>query len=92
MASFNWGHFIAYFVLGLAYAYGFGRHAERLSVKVLIIGLCLVYGLTDEYHQSFVDGRSPDSADLLHDGIGAALGMLLLTFPPVVKRWRRLAV
>ncbi|QHT61878.1 VanZ family protein [Paenibacillus lycopersici] len=92
MADFNWGHFVAYFALALAYAYGFGRRAERLSAKAAVVLLCLAYGLTDEYHQSFVAGRSPDFEDLLHDGIGAALAMLLLTFPPVIKQWRRLAV
>ncbi|QHW34357.1 hypothetical protein GZH47_28570 [Paenibacillus rhizovicinus] len=92
MSNFDWGHFIAYFALGLSYAYGFGRHAGRPSVKAFIILLCVVYGLTDEYHQSFVAGRTPDLSDLLHDGIGAGLAMLLLTIPQVFKLWRKLAV
>jgi VanZ family protein len=33
------------------------------------------YGLTDEFHQSFVPGRTPDVRDLVADGVGAALAL-----------------
>jgi VanZ like family len=92
MSSFDWGHFIAYFALGLSYAYAFGARAARFPAKALVVLLCVLYGLTDEYHQSFVAGRTPDPSDLLHDAVGAALAMLLLTVPPVFRQWRRLAV
>lgn len=36
--------------------------------------LATAYGATDEWHQSFVDGRSSDRADWYADTIGAALG------------------
>lgn len=91
MCNFDWGHFAAYFVLALTYAYGFGIGAERLPIKAIIVLLCLFYGLTDEYHQSFVAGRTPDVADLRHDGLGAALAMVLIAVPPLRTWWRRLA-
>ncbi|SDW58489.1 VanZ family protein [Paenibacillus sp. CF384] len=90
MTSFDWGHFIAYFVLALTFSYGFARRAERWSFKVLIVLLCVLYGVTDEYHQSFVSGRTPDLADIQHDGIGAALAVVIVALSFVNKLWRRL--
>ncbi|RAP78083.1 VanZ family protein [Paenibacillus montanisoli] len=90
MQSFDWGHFIAYFALALSFDYGFGRRAERWPVKVLIVGLCLLYGVTDEYHQSFVSGRMPDAADLRNDSIGASIAVVLVALPGVKNLWRRL--
>lgn len=82
--GFNFGHFIAYYVLALLVWWGFGSH--RLSVKVIVVLLCLVYGATDEYHQTFVEGRYPDIYDLRNDGIGAALAMLTISIPFVRRR------
>ncbi|SFS61040.1 VanZ family protein [Paenibacillus sp. BC26] len=90
MSSFDWGHFIAYFVLALTFDYGFARRARRWTFKVAIVLLCVLYGLTDEYHQSFVSGRSPDIADLRHDGIGAAIAVVVVALPLIRKPWRRL--
>ena len=41
----------------------------------LICGLlAIVYGVSDEWHQSFVPERSADAADVLADAIGALVG------------------
>lgn len=61
----------------LAYLYlgtlgGNGTRRERL----LAWGLALLYGITDEIHQSFVPGRHPSAVDIVVDGIGAALAVL----------------
>jgi len=42
---------------------------------VLIIGI--IYGLTDELHQSFVPGRTSDIYDFLVDLIGIILSLCL---------------
>lgn len=42
------------------------------------LGLTFGYALIDEYHQSFVPGRSPDIADLVADLFGAVLATVLL--------------
>lgn len=39
--------------------------------------LCLLYGMTDEFHQAFVPGRSAQVGDLIADLIGGLLGGLL---------------
>jgi VanZ family protein len=33
----------------------------------------VAYGVTDEWHQSFVPGRSADAIDLVADAVGAGL-------------------
>jgi VanZ family protein len=38
---------------------------------------CLLYGASDEFHQSFTPKRTPDWHDLLADTIGGAIGGLL---------------
>ncbi|OXM85899.1 VanZ family protein [Paenibacillus rigui] len=86
MKDFDWGHFIAYFVLALTFAWALSSKRLTWRRKLIVILLCVLYGLTDEYHQSFVPGRTPDLMDLRNDAIGAALAMLLLTFPPL-RRW-----
>ncbi|MBB3114422.1 hypothetical protein FHS18_006543 [Paenibacillus phyllosphaerae] len=85
MSDFNWGHFAAYFILALSFDYGFGSNSDRLPVKLVIVMLCLLYGVTDEYHQSFVGGRTPDWHDLRNDTIGAALAVLTTSLPWVRK-------
>ena len=42
----------------------------------VLIGL--VYAATDEIHQSFVPGRSPDAADWVADALGVVVGSFVL--------------
>ncbi|MBM9519788.1 VanZ family protein [Desulforhopalus vacuolatus] len=39
----------------------------------LTVFFCIFYGITDEFHQSFIPGRSPDIFDVFADSIGAFL-------------------
>jgi len=90
MESFDWGHLAAYFVLALLLEYAAGLSALRLRTKLVVVLLCVAYGVTDEYHQSFVGGRMMDPHDLLNDGIGAAAAVLFTAIPAVRKRWIKL--
>jgi VanZ family protein len=54
----------------------------------LALGLTILYGVSDEIHQSFVPGRAAQLADLLFDAAGAGMMIwliwrveLLRTFP-----------
>lgn len=85
MQSFDWGHFIAYFTLALAFAWAVSAGSFTVKEKLLAILLCVLYGLTDEFHQQYVPGRAPDWHDIRNDGIGAALAMLVLSFPGLHK-------
>ncbi|HEY0828507.1 MAG TPA: VanZ family protein [Bacilli bacterium] len=89
MKGFNWGHFFAYFILALTFFWALGEESSGFRLKFIIVILCLLYGLTDEYHQGFVEGRSPDIKDLLNDSIGAALAMLFISIPFVKQFYSR---
>lgn len=81
MASFNWGHFLLYFVLAVTYYWAFLPRSSTWKGKALVVLFCFAYGITDEFHQSFVPGRSPDVMDLRNDAIGAALAMAVVSIP-----------
>lgn len=48
---------------------------ERSRAWLVALVLTLLYALSDEFHQAFVPGRTPDPLDLLCDGCGAILGL-----------------
>jgi len=52
-----------------------GYTRGQVWFSVLIASL---YGISDEFHQSFVPGRTPDVADWLADTLGALLAAMLL--------------
>jgi VanZ family protein len=66
-------HFAAYAGLGGLLAYG-GAPAALGPLPLIAIGT--LYGASDEVHQSFVPGRSPDPLDWLADTLGAIAGVL----------------
>jgi VanZ family protein len=45
---------------------------------VLALVICVVYAISDEYHQSFVPGRSSEPSDVGIDSAGAFLAALLI--------------
>lgn len=74
-------HVSEYLVLAvlLARALNNGIRRPVPSARLLLAwGLCAGYAVTDEIHQIFVPGRSPDARDALADACGAALGLLML--------------
>ena len=73
-------HFIAYGILGFLLAKSFKDSNNGLALKQIIIAglFALLYGASDEIHQSFVAGRDASWADLLADGIGGFVGAFLL--------------
>lgn len=56
--------------------------ARGRTRRAALLGACLaaLYALTDEWHQSFVPGRSLDPADLVADVAGAFSAALLAPF------------
>jgi VanZ family protein len=51
------------------------------------IVLATMYGVSDEFHQSFVPGRSPDRFDVVADCVGATIGVALGWLAGAVHRW-----
>jgi VanZ family protein len=65
-------HAVIFAVLAVLWARALGG---RPRAWLLALVLTLLYALSDELHQAFVPGRTPDPLDLLCDGAGAALGL-----------------
>lgn len=72
-------HATAYAVLAFltlnSFKHGFSTRRPALLVSFIF---CALYGASDEWHQSFIDGRHADSLDWLADCIGAVIMLLSL--------------
>jgi len=69
-------------------------HAGRRFMPLALLALatvlfCSLYGLSDEWHQSFVEGRQADVYDWLADSLGALLLTLTLWKREVVLLGRK---
>jgi VanZ family protein len=77
------GHALGYLLLGRAYLYGLARDKKA---PWLAWGLAILYACTDEFHQSFVPGRSPRLMDIGIDAIGTLVGLLPVLIWPRRER------
>lgn len=86
------GHFTGYAILGtlVLRAFARGRWAG-VTTAVAIVALlgCSFYGATDEFHQAFVPGRTPDVNDWAADTFGAAAAIVVWRLVAVVVMARR---
>lgn len=48
-----------------------------IKTSIIAFGLCIAYAMTDEYHQSFVQGRTGTIRDVLYDTIGMFFAWLV---------------
>ena len=74
------GHALGFGLLGLAYYYAL---PQRLSVGyqwVLAFLMAILFALSDEFHQSFVEGRNSSLVDVVIDGVGAAVALTIGAF------------
>lgn len=70
------GHFTVYVVLALLVSRATAPegHLSKWN-KILVIGWCAAYALSDEWHQSFVPGRDASVFDLAVDVLGVLGGL-----------------
>jgi len=73
-------HFIAYFVLGITFCIWIPSKkwfAKPIIYGIFVVILCTLFGISDEYHQTFVPGRSADLCDLAADFAGGVVAVLV---------------
>lgn len=75
-------HFCIYAVLG---ALGFLTFVSYTSIPFALrcffsLLMSVLYSMSDEYHQTFISGRSGELRDVLIDGAGALTGILFCAF------------
>ncbi|HGY57031.1 MAG TPA: VanZ family protein [Caldithrix abyssi] len=73
-------HFVVFGILGVLMARGFARSGNvfiRQHYVLTSIVFAVLFALTDEWHQSFVPGRTADWLDWLADTLGILIFIVL---------------
>ena len=77
-------HLFLYFGLGVLLHLTF-KNSDHVILRkyaaIFAVILGIIYGISDEFHQSFVPGRSSSVHDLLADGIGVTIAQILFPYP-----------
>lgn len=74
------GHFTVYFALAALTWWGLGALGLSPRSRIAIaFAVATLYGVSDEWHQSFIPGRHPDIVDIITDATGAAAGLAVVT-------------
>ena len=86
-------HASAYSIMGLLAWRNF-KHliSSPIILALLSIAFCSLYGLSDEWHQSFIVGRESDVADWVADTSGAVMAVMSLHKLSSAKHYKRLKV
>jgi hypothetical protein len=69
------GHLAEYAILGVLVLLALADSGPAGRAALIALIACSAYGITDEFHQSFVPGRTPDVLDWAADTVGAAIGV-----------------
>ena len=87
-------HFASYALLAALLVRALASARLRNITARVAIGafvLATFYGVTDEFHQQFVPGRTSALDDLAADAMGAAVAAGLLLAWAIIRRQRRVA-
>ena len=80
-------HCLIYAALGLAALFALSpswRRQHPVKAGIAVVLFCLLYGVTDEFHQSFIPGRFSSGADLVADTLG---GLMAVTVRLAARRY-----
>ena len=74
--SFYHVHIAAYAGLGALTTRATAKGLRQVSITAALIAIAIssLYGVTDEYHQVFVPGRTFDVLDMAADAFGSVVG------------------
>ena len=88
-------HALAYGLLSWTVIVAFSKETRSRRSRLVFGAAVLVpilYGVSDEYHQSFIDGRSTELADVLADAFGALVVSSVWFFIKTVKQTDRSSI
>jgi VanZ family protein len=78
-------HLMTYLVLTLAWVWALRPVAPPGRSLLLAAGISFAYAVSDEYHQSFVEGRTGSPLDVAIDSVGIILASMLLRYDHRVR-------
>ncbi|MBM9536981.1 VanZ family protein [Desulfobulbus alkaliphilus] len=84
-------HLLVYTVLGLTALYALPpawRQQYPARAGVVVVLFCLLHGIADEFHQSFIPGRFPSWADVVADTLGGVLAVIIGLGWQQMQTWR----
>lgn len=83
-------HFMAYLFLSLLSLNAWNSSGYRGWKRLFLgFGMCVLFAVTDEIHQLFIEGRSGEVTDVLIDSTGAAVGAVIyITAAKVAGLWK----
>lgn len=72
-------HITVYFILYLLAYHAISFDEKRTKrASLLSFVTCLLYALSDEFHQSFIPGRTSNIRDVFYDAIGMFISWLVI--------------
>ncbi|MDN3437343.1 VanZ family protein [Planococcus sp. APC 3900] len=83
-------HFMAYLFLSLLSLNAWKSSGFRGWKQLFLgFGMCVLFAVTDEIHQLFIEGRSGEARDVLIDSTGAAVGVVVyIIAAKMVSLWK----
>ena len=84
-------HFLEYLILGIL-SCNLVKQYQILKKKeyVFIFLFCLLYASSDEFHQMFVGGRTPQVFDILIDSLGSLTGLSCFSLAHKIRERKNL--
>ena len=86
--SFYHAHIAAYAGLGALSTRAAAKGLHQVSFRAALVAILIssLYGVTDEYHQLFVPGRTFDVLDMAADAFGSVVGAGAMWAWSIIRR------
>ena len=81
-------HICEYAIFGFLASRAFKNSSRKVffeNFKILAVLVSIIYGISDEYHQSFVSERQFSVFDMMADGIGGIFGVFVYSNVRLVR-------
>lgn len=72
-------HFTIYLILGILVYLLIDEYHLNNSIIISLL-ICMIYSISDEIHQLFIEGRSGQLFDVLIDTLGSLTGIFIIYF------------
>ena len=87
-------HITEYLILGILVYLSINTYQmDKNKIIILSILICILYSVSDEFHQLFISGRSGKITDCIYDTFGSTLGICitaLINKKDIIKRVRKI--